>query len=362
MANYEEANSKMVWGSKRRRTLSHIGSLPEDLVFEILLHLPAEDIYETAVLVCKKWYNAIHSRNFVCKHLQHSTPGLLVHLIDNHDSPQTINKRFLLPGRGSVEVSKFSYGTVGRVWGSCNGLILECVETEDHYNLSIVNPVKCEIFGLPSIYLQPGIAYDPMIAYAEASNQYKVVVMGFYIFEPSGIESCVILTVGVDKSWRRVDIKHLDIDRCLSTQGFIHWTRSDRTCVANLNVETEIITETPVPRGYEKRFRYLSMGSCLTLLVECGEFSWEVLKMKPETGEWTKMPKIDLEPLKGKFVNLVWEDVSPIGWLNEKVLALEVFLSPVCVFYNVRTQEIESLELERNSHEYLFNVHKNSLV
>ncbi|XP_012832668.1 PREDICTED: uncharacterized protein LOC105953540 [Erythranthe guttata] len=358
----------MFWGSKRKKTSTNIGSLPEDLVFEILLRLPAEDIYKTAILVCKKWHNAIHSCNFVHKHLQHSAPVLLAQLIDHGDDRdygfhQLNIKRFLPMGRGSVEESEFSYDTMGRVLGSCNGLILECLETEDRYNLSIVNPVRFESFDLPSISPEFDIAYDPMIAYAEASNKYKVVVMGFWKFEPTGIESCVMLTVGVDKSWRRVDTKHLDIDRCLSTQRFIHWTRSEGTCIANLNVETEIVTETRIPQGYEKRFKYyLSMGSCLTLLVECVEFSWEVLKMKPETGEWTRMLKIDLEPLKGKFVNLVWKCVSPIGWLNEKMLALRIFSPPVCVLYNVRTQEIESLELERPSDDYFFNVHRDSLI
>ncbi|KAL7122740.1 hypothetical protein ACP275_01G062800 [Erythranthe tilingii] len=335
---------------------TNIESLPDDLLFQILLEVPAQDIQKGARLVCKKWHRIICNRRFVDAHLHHSTPGIIVD-IRRHSSPAV----FAATGRGRVEISKFNFVFRDRAPASCNGLIVE-----DNY---ISNPATNKRFDLPaySAKLGRGICYA--IAYAEVSKQYKVVLMHCSKYnEPLEILKCAILTVGVDKSWRHLHMKNLSIGAPVTTDGFVHWPRSDDTHVLTLNVETEIFTETPVPKVCVQRPKYyMSTGKSLSLLVLCGGYSFEVWEMKPEMGEWTKLFKIDLEPLKGRFGHLVNKfclaHIRLIGWLNyPEVLALRISASQLCVIYNVRTQEIDYFEVYYLSGYHNYGVHRNSLV
>ncbi|KAL7087437.1 hypothetical protein ACP275_13G067900 [Erythranthe tilingii] len=346
----EEADSKMVGGecnhacasrrfrhyySRRRKT--NMESLPDELVFQILLDIAAQDIYKGARFVCKKWYDIIRSRNFIYKHLHRSTPGLLF------QSYKPLRRLvFVAMHNGRIKISKFSYKCRRRALSSCNGLIVES-DLDDIYALYIVNPATKQHLALPPVSLPMITQKYYAIAYAAASMQYKVVL----------VYPCK-------------ELCYLDC--------FIHWANSKCTHIVTFNVETETIKETPVPDGYGERVKhYLSTGSSLTLFIPCGEYSWEVLKMKPETGEWTKLSKIDLEPQKGKFEHLVNECrprpggsslvLELVGWLNyEEVLVLRGSSVRVYILYNVRMQEIDFFELDYSFCYSSFNVHRNSLI
>ncbi|EYU23298.1 hypothetical protein MIMGU_mgv1a009193mg [Erythranthe guttata] len=324
---------------KGKISSTNIESLPDELVFDILLHLQSEDIHRGARLVCKKWYNTVRTRNFRCARLRNSTVGLLIH------SSGDERPIFLTLEKGRVEMSKLSYKIPGRVWTSCNGLILDYEVMRD--------------------------------AYAAASMEYKVAQTFSSRLRYPFVRGCAILTVGVDKFWRHVDTENLSpIGReilrgiPLTTEGYFHWTHREGTRVLTLNVETEIITETLVPNGYGKKTKYyLSTGRSLTLLIACSGFSWEVLKMKSETGEWTKLTKVDLKARKCEFEQFVRECcgpvvqpsslvIKPVGWLDEEVLVLNAFPTLVCVLYKVRAQEIEFVELDFDDDDLNFQVHR----
>ncbi|KAL8031935.1 hypothetical protein ABFS82_13G060700 [Erythranthe guttata] len=384
----DAADSKMVGGecnhacvsrrirhyySRRRKT--NMESLPDELVFQILLDIAAQDIYKGARFVCKKWYDIIHSRNFIYRHLHCATPGLLF------QSYKPLRRLvFVAMHNGRIKISKFSYKFRRRALSSCNGLIVES-DLDDIYALYIVNPATKQRLALPPVSL-PTITHKYYaIAYAAASMHYKVVLVHPCRYKTSTIWSCAILTVGVDESWRLVNIDYLSVKSTiaftcapLTTEGFIHWVNSKCTHVVTFNVETETIKETPVPDGYGDGVKhYLSTGSSLTLFIPCGEYSWEVLKMKPETGEWTKLFEIDLESQKGKFEHLVSECrprpgnssfiLELVGWLNyEEVLVLRGSSVRVYILYNVGVQEIDFFELDYSFCYSSFNVHRNSLV
>ncbi|KAL6507032.1 hypothetical protein OROHE_022167 [Orobanche hederae] len=61
----------------RRCRSSFIQRILDELLFEILLRLPAQDIYFGARLVCRKWYHMMRYRNFICRHLERASSGLL---------------------------------------------------------------------------------------------------------------------------------------------------------------------------------------------------------------------------------------------------------------------------------------------
>ncbi|KAI3468627.1 hypothetical protein Pfo_025290 [Paulownia fortunei] len=360
MTNEEEGNSEM---------LTNIESLPDEMVFKILLHLPAQDIYDVTRLVCRKWCHMIHTHNFIYAHLQHSTCGLLIQNMNVKMFPI-----FVALQQGRIEISRFSYK------------FRDPSDINDRCALSIANPATKQHFALPPFFHR--IACYPFsgIAYAVASMEYKVV----HIYDCDGnskVWRCAILTVGVDSSWRHVHTEHLSLTAKellrsipLITEGFMHWADGSihSTHVLTLNVETEIITQSPVPQGYGKRLKYyFSMGSYLSLLIACSDFSWDVWEMKPETGEWTKLPNIDLEAQKCtieqlpcvhdrslmpfRYLNRV---LTPVGWLKyQEVLVFHVSRpTRVCIAYNVHAQEIDLFELDSTSDLQTFRVHRNSLV
>ncbi|KAK6137279.1 hypothetical protein DH2020_028971 [Rehmannia glutinosa] len=222
----------------KRVTLTNIESLPDDMVFKILLHLPVEDIYNVAKFVCRKWYHIINSHNFIYTHLQHSSGLLIQHLGAFSSSPI-----FVSMSRGQIEISKLSYKFRDIVWTSCNGLLLE--RTLKYGSILYVsNPVTKQHFALPPLNRRVFLNTYSGLGYDAASREYKVVhtyVCNDYNDGDPNI-GCAILTVGVDEYWRNVQTEHL----CVSAS----------------------------------------------------EFCWEVWEMKPDTAEWIKLLNIDLEARK----------------------------------------------------------------
>ncbi|KAL3629230.1 hypothetical protein CASFOL_026452 [Castilleja foliolosa] len=160
--------------SCKRKRLTDIESLPDEVLFEVLLRLPAQDIYELARLVCSKWYHMIHTHTFMYAHLQHSTYGLLFQ--------STCNGSFLISmGESRVEISKNMYNTLRYVRTSCNGLLLEQQKSQEqnNENLFVLNPATRQIFTLPPIVGYTLVYERSVIAYAAASMEYKAVVLFF---------------------------------------------------------------------------------------------------------------------------------------------------------------------------------------
>ncbi|CAA0828474.1 Unknown protein [Striga hermonthica] len=266
------------------------------------------------------------------------------------------------------------------------------LKDEEHKteNIYISNPTTGQIFVLPPFV---GGAYSNTsgIAYASASMAYKVVLP----ISPGGgmKEKCYILTVGVDKSWRAVDLGHLSIEVTLAlrfppviTEGFIHWLRAENNTVLTLNVETETITKTPGPRPSRGILEhqvniYLSTGKYLSLLRPCGEFSWQVWEMRPENGEWRKTGSVCLESRRSQFERLrltqpigvlarplffnLRTGLIPVGWVKYMELlalsALYAFRSTIFIF-NLVTGEFDEIELPTYRAHYTILLHKSSLA
>ncbi|KAL3626468.1 hypothetical protein CASFOL_030017 [Castilleja foliolosa] len=369
-----------------------INSLPDELVFEILLHLPAQDIYNAVMNVSRKWNQIIHTHTFVNTHLHRSTYGLLV---QNRVSQPTQLSFIALSRQGRVELTRLNYKPNFKIWcNSCNGLILEWEREKTNLSgLYITNPATMQHFTLPPFF-EPMCFIFSALAYASLSMVYKVVI----VFSKEKECSCAILTVGVDESWRPVRTQHLSLESKkrlfsrtpLTTQGFVHWA-SGGDFVLTLNVETEIITEYVVPsfvpslssRDTILSYHYYSAVKYLSLLIRRGGWCWEIWEMKPETGEWTKLSGIkgkDLKDRRGEIVNWSFEHdkefnlsssrmaaLVPVGWLKYKeVLVFHVVrpgmnLAPrFCMAWNVQSKETQFIELD--SGENVFLAHMNSLV
>ncbi|CAA0830952.1 Plant basic secretory protein (BSP) family protein [Striga hermonthica] len=194
------------------------------------------------------------------------------------------------------------------------------------------------------------------MGYSPSSMEYKAVVL---VYCPRVYFR--ILTAGVDKTWRDVDLGLVSSNEAISafyerplvTEGFVHWCCHRTHHVLTLNVETETITETPAPLpppslGSQNNV-YLSTGKYLSLLRHYGECSWQVWEMsRPETGEWRMKADFSLEVHKRRFnLNGVLDKyfLFPIGWLKySELLALRAKDEGPAVFvYNLVTQEVDEI-------------------
>ncbi|XP_057775993.1 putative F-box protein At3g52320 [Salvia miltiorrhiza] len=366
---------------RKKERPTNMKSLPKELLFEILLRVPADHLYERARLVCRRWYHIIHSHAFINAQMHGATYGLLLSPVKYNTLPLYVTA----DAYGGIHTSELNHISKLGVLATCNGLILEMKEKGYRLpRLVIVNPATKQSFLLPP--LPTGVAYSLDqygFAYSAASLAYKVIAPYTVRHSPLDLEidyGLRVLTVGVDESWRQVEIHHLpDHVRPLffkrgpvTSEGFLHWGRGK--CCATLDVETEIITLSEAPGQYhESRYKYLSTGRCLSVLAACGYLSWEVWEMKAETGEWRKaLPKVDLGAQKCWNQQFGPEDgrvLMPLGWVKyPHVLALyfdDYYWTEgrPCIFYNIYTHQLHSIELPKSYTErYAAFVHKNSLM
>ncbi|KAL3629268.1 hypothetical protein CASFOL_026490 [Castilleja foliolosa] len=353
----------------KRNRLTDIESLPNEVLFDVLVRLQAQDIYDSARLVCRKWYHMIHTHTFINAHLHRSTYGLLFQSMYNDPFLISVGES------GRVEISKTYYNKLRYpVQTSCNGLLLES-QKRNNKNIYVWNPATRQYFTLPKLVGNTLVYERFAIAYAAASMEYKAVVLS----SPGrGDEkrTCCILTIGVDSSWRTIGKESVSlagtgifVSRPLITEGFVHFYHISSNEVLTLNVETEIITETsgPTPK-IDRPNTYLSTGRYLSLLCPHEEFCWEVWEMKPKIDyQWRKVWDISLKAHKCTtfqgFEN--YEFLFPIGWLKylEMLVFRSSFTTKSQIFvYNLLTYEIVTIEPPVKNSDYYPVVHKESLV
>ncbi|CAH9143672.1 unnamed protein product [Cuscuta epithymum] len=346
----------------RRRLSKSLTSLHDDMLFEVLTRVPARDIYDAAMYVCRKWYRIIHTRRFIDAHLRHSPQGLLLRY------PYT-PAFFMVARQGQLETSCLNKFKLCSSAG-CNGLLLDFQYNNGLWTPYIVNPVIKQVFVLPGI---KNVARSEFfgISYAATSMVYKVVAV---VAGPQ----LKILTVGVDDSWRSVCTKHIcHLARSgfgeispRTTEGLMHWVTSVSS-VVTLNVETEMVEESigPMPRGCGVPGScWVSTGSKMSYLMKFERFGWHVWEMEPESKEWRKLPDIVIKDQKRKFKRLGLEkgqEVRPIGWIKYKeLLAFTLCDAPVTyVFvYNIVTHKAVRLDLPGSIQLHSPIPHQNSLV
>ncbi|KAL6525944.1 hypothetical protein OROHE_015468 [Orobanche hederae] len=267
----------------KREMPTDIQSLPDELLSDILVRLPANYIHDVARLVCLRWYHIVRSYVFINSQIQHSTYGLILtyHQVDGGGV-----RPFLVTATqdGQIETRELSYSFRTGLYSSCNGLALD-YNIENNL-LHILNPATKQELVLPSCSRQFPRLYRCCIAYAAASMAYKVILPFEDVGDSSIALSLAILTVGVDKSWRNIPVEHLPYKlgklllskRSLTTEGSIHWVINTMTNVLTLDVETETFTTSivPLPKAYNPGSCFLSTGKFLSLLFRRENLSWEV--------------------------------------------------------------------------------------
>ncbi|XP_073017349.1 F-box protein At5g49610-like [Primulina eburnea] len=335
--------------------------LPRDIVFQFLLHLPAQFLHDVVRHVCREWSLVISSPNFIQHHLRNSSGGVII-----QEKLSRRNGIYVEMRRGCLEICKFDCGVYGLVRSSCNGLVVISDESE-HPNLYVTNPLTKQWTILPPFSNLTGHYWNCGLAFVESSMEYKMVRMcrDESIVQKTRI---AVLTIGVDEVWR-----HIDINFCHSqlsfiwflfvTGGYVHWTSIEY--VLTLNVETEIVRRFPAPQLPKMFGSFLPMGGNLSYIDESSKFSRDVWEMNSVTGEWTMLFSFDSEPLDDRFKGMFsyyMKSITPRFWLVARELLVFSlgFGQILWIVYNVKTSEIQSFELEGG--RYHSEAHVNSLV
>ncbi|XP_073138156.1 uncharacterized protein [Henckelia pumila] len=298
--------------------------LPQEIVFSILLHLPALVIREVIRHVCREWNLMIRSPDFIRHHLRNSIGGIIIQPLFLAGNTTYVEMR-----RGCLEISQFDCGFAHPICTSCNGLTL-IPDLRDIYTLYVINPLMKQQTVLPPFPNIVNIHSEFKLAFVEASMEYKVVnARGRKPLNP--LKQIAMLTIGVDRVWRHIDVQHLPLTARtalttfpLVTGGYVHWI--GETFVLTLNAETETFCEFPMPQ-LERRFgKFLPMDGNLSVVYSSNELSRD-------------------------------GDIGP---------QYDMF-SETCIAYNFKTREIQSFELGTDCSNikpkaYNFVAHKNSLV
>ncbi|XP_027122450.2 uncharacterized protein [Coffea arabica] len=385
---YPHANDQKI---RRRPSIPY---LSPEIIFNILVYLPADILYNVMRYVCREWYNIISSPTFIDAHLLKVDRGMLIkqiypdcniHYVKmvKHDLPEIIEV-------ASSHLPRYGIS-------SCNGLVLMAKSQEE--NRYVANLVTKEVVTLP-----------PPLAAAKAnpsfsgigctcSKKYKLVE--FYFNHQGPLEGG-ILTLGIDREWRylcrRNETREIDkfsfIDLLFkrpiaSAEGILHWTHYKLPLVLNLDLETEILYTRATPKCSEMNRRtYMGTGRSLCFMDYLGKFSWELWLLKDaETGEWDKLAIIDLGPQEKMLRRTLCPtgfQIVPVGFLKDGEIAVlyvahedgipheryrhhKTHPSRNCITYNVKTRVINSFHLDKGStfemnESWRYTPHVKSLV
>ncbi|XP_074309945.1 uncharacterized protein LOC141644342 [Silene latifolia] len=100
---------------KRNKRLKCTLYLPSEIIFNILLFLPAKVLHQVVRYVCKQWYDIVNDPRFIKAHCQSSSAGLLF------QNPMKIHHTYYIEGDNST---KIALPFRARIYGSINGPVL----------------------------------------------------------------------------------------------------------------------------------------------------------------------------------------------------------------------------------------------
>ncbi|KAL3508097.1 hypothetical protein ACH5RR_033479 [Cinchona calisaya] len=294
--------------------------LPQELITQILLHLPAKSIGRFRC-VSKPWNSLLSSRYFMKSHLTlHSihSPSNLIIISSSDYSLFTITfnpKRSSSTSRvrredGVSRKLKNCQGMWYSLLGSCNGLVL-MVDFDNC--LFLMNPTTLELVKVPD----SSLALDPIrrfslhgFGYDSSSDDYKIVILTCY-GNPFGVNEGTFVDVYSlkMKTWRRIENSPYDhsysyeVNSGVLLHGAIHWLATETSVedspviVAALSLSDEKFTHLGVPSCFNERnssaYKLVVLEGCLgmvcNVVYEDYQFYIWIMKEYGVQESWTKL-------------------------------------------------------------------------
>ncbi|XP_059623283.1 uncharacterized protein LOC132266428 isoform X2 [Cornus florida] len=392
--DHDSNNLRVVACSSRRKMKSSTPPFfPEEIIFNILLCLPAEVLYNVMRYVCREWYNVINAPGFINSHLQKLTDDSLI-----IRSCKSANAWFVAIHNCNTQIrrlrSEFCGGFPRRVLCSCDGLLfLSC---DDRKNLYVGNPITKQLLTLPPVSTMYRMFGSPQFTYARSTGRYKAHLPVIENVQ-SDFLNWLIFTVGTDSAWRSIETKHVPdffaYTKSFSTGGYIYYTSPVEPHLLALDADAEIFHQYTVPNVFREairtnffemstRFNYIVWKSFLAFVAHSAEFVWELWALTElNTGEWTRCFIIDLsghigliEPLfdyrnavclKDEYYELPLDlRFIPVTSLKKGELVIFRGVIPFenYLVYNVKTGDVSSFVIGDCYGSSIFERHVNSLV
>ncbi|KAL3508093.1 hypothetical protein ACH5RR_033475 [Cinchona calisaya] len=288
--------------TRRRATISDFAGLPQELITQILLRLPAKSIGRFRC-VSKPWNSLLSSPNFIKSHLTlqsiHNPQNLIIISSSDH-SLFTLNFNLKSSSNSSSRrredgVSRKLKNCRGKwncLLGSCNGLVLVL----DYKNcMFLMNPTTLEIvkvsyfslaLDLLASFSLSGFGYD------SSSDDYKFVKLECFDQPGGGKRTLVNVYSLKTKTWRRSEnslfdhISPRELCPGVFLNGAIHWLATDSSTegspvVVFFDLSTEKFNQV-VPSCFNK-----STGSYAYKLVVLGGYLGMVCDVIHENSQFS---------------------------------------------------------------------------
>ncbi|XP_074321419.1 putative F-box protein At3g52320 [Silene latifolia] len=309
---------------KHKETHTRIIYLPKDVIFNILLFLPAKHLQEVVRYVCKEWYDIVSDLFFVRAHCQMPTTNTSASIIiQSQYKLENIYYGDKDSAESSVKVTKIEVPFPAMIQGSCNGLVLFC-DKHDSRKVYLMNPLTKLIVSLPLVVpvVEQELYSRSYTLAVNSSGQYKMV--HFLLDYCSSNRYTMSVFTIVDKAWRPIDLQHflgldllffmsrLDWSRGIFIAGFMYWWCTINSVSLAMDIDTEILYLISLPKSVDSVFykRYfINMGTALGIMAEdCFKPGiWKLLKLTDvKSSEWTTIAMIDIVAIVTKVTNGEW--------------------------------------------------------
>lgn len=288
-----------------------VGNLPYDLIFQILLLLPAESLHRSS-FVCKEWFSLINSSKFIDAYsrqsetvfifLNKTSPtrpksykieaklGLLenFNIFSTHEPPRYYIDFLKFEG-GRCKVIESSISGFKNILATCNGLIL--ATCKQNGGLLVFNPVTRKLAAIP---LGTTLRYEESYGFVfnPLTKQYKVV----HLFrDGTAYIGCEILSLNT-RLWRGVDGPSLGLFRSfdhkpVSAIGALHWLPSSDPCgqIVSMGIDDEKFRTTSLPISSTPNDRLVEIGGFLSFVTHVEFHKLDVWMLEGlEGGHWVK--------------------------------------------------------------------------
>ena len=343
---------------------SSFDSLPNDVVTDILLRLPAQFLHSSARYVCRTWAEISQSPCFIKSHLHHSECGFLIQDAHSPYKVQSLHARDWELKETDLN-SKFP----GKIRGSSDGVLL-INKSGSVMDLYVANPVTMQVLKLPNLPSKCMLcSHCNNIARISSTGEIKVVSLGK---DSYGMYNWYVLTVGKDMSWRKISDVPAECDpasclsyvQSLSAGGVVYWTNSswitDQSVLA-IDLGEESVHHLKVPRECHGQYWTLVQMGKEICCMNCGNnVEMKVWKLKDlHSNEWVMVKSIRFSneiPL-GKIFSI------PLIWLDLEVLVLSFYVqvSNVVVAYHVNKGEYKVIKIDDVARHAIFS-HTDSLL
>ncbi|KAL5721800.1 hypothetical protein ACHQM5_005398 [Ranunculus cassubicifolius] len=403
-----------------------IQQLPEDIIFEILLRIPA-DILNCMRLVCRTWSVLILSQNFVNTHLLRSDPGIVI--LEKDNESDKFECHFMDVENGQVIKQDLSFTCSQHVLlGICNGLLF-IGNADPHlgfHDLRVVNlatkksialptqtyPTSSTSFSLYSVSATKKSTRLPAhpdttsstpplerynagsvtcgLTFVPSTNEYKASINLFRESlgrgEVSSLCESRILTLGTN-TWRELFFPlegscatHMQFGSSISVGGVLHFRGISVDSkglyhLMSLDLASEKLEKTHLPDDVQvpnflrvlPRFLF-EMGGFLSLVdYEVNTGKWDIWELKDfYRKDWVKTYSFCIENYKSRFCRYGYLFRPTLSLKNGKLIVFmhySFWQDPMCLYaYDIEKQELKMLGNVETNRLNQYSPHLKSLA